>query len=370
MTTPNISTVSPTDPIPGTEISPDYTTLATWEADADGEVNAAQHALCYAGDLEPVVIASWTGTPDVTDYPRVYTAPDNRHDGTATQANGARIDASGDSGAIQISENYTRIEGLRLVVDNCEGIDVPPGVSNCLIDGCNIVMINVVTANTNGIQMNHVSAADFEDTIRIINNVIYGEDPAAGGRGIYLYSGSIAAEDAGKTLKINAYLENNTVSKTGTFMTPYGGIVCRSFLSNSGNVATVDIVTLQNNVCTGNSIDFHYPISGGSTVTTSAPDDVDYNLSEDLTSDDKGTAENCVTGATAADVHVNVDTNLALKEGSDAIESGVNLFENDGMTQDAIEIPRQSTGAFDMGAFRFGYVATPVTTLMLLSVGK
>lgn len=94
----------------------DFTNLATWEAWADDQTNAAQWAECYAGgDLGAVTLSGWATTPTTSAYPRIYVAEGNKHTGKDESVGAYIID---NLVAISSYLPYLRVEGLRIDVTN------------------------------------------------------------------------------------------------------------------------------------------------------------------------------------------------------------------------------------------------------------
>ncbi|KKK90797.1 hypothetical protein LCGC14_2719410, partial [marine sediment metagenome] len=121
-----------------------YTTLAAWWAAKGGSGTTAPHAECYTGaDLGTVTISGAVGTPTSDYYVRIYTATGERHDGTRSGTTGTYLN-TGNQHGIDVQENYTRIEGLRLYRSNGQqkgAIALTNSVTNILVDGCVVVGI-------------------------------------------------------------------------------------------------------------------------------------------------------------------------------------------------------------------------------------
>ena len=244
----------------------DYTTLQTWESWADGQGSADQWAECYdGGDLGEVSVQSWTATPSSTLYPRIYVAEGEGHDGTAASG-GAYINHDGSQ--MTMSENYTRVEGLR-IVSSINGRTMSlAGDGGQILDGCLIINDYGSSGSWSDIYCSGVR------TIPVIvrNNIIYGKDATR--FGIYFYSNEAS---------IDHYCEiyNNTVDGCHNY-----GIQVRS-VGATGWTAIVE-----NNICTTNSTDFRWLV-GVINVTAN------NNCSDDATADDTTADDPIVDGGKA-----------------------------------------------------------------------
>ena len=301
----------------------DYTTLAAWEDYADDQASAAQWAECYDGtaDLGQVLIDGWTGTPSSTEYPRIYAAPGERHDGTAGSS-GAWIDVDTATNGIYMNiVSYTVIEGIRFELNYSAGAAYPIYNNRCdnsIIDGCLFV---VVSANASSILifLRHYTDGG-PQTFTARNNVMYGN--GTGSAGIYAYSrGNFAASI------MNVYLYNNTVNDCGD----------RGIYFYQYNDADTINFTLENNICTNNTTDFEQYRNRGTRVGNN-------NCSEDDTADDWD-GSGSITLQTPSDLFETVGSDHNLKTGSAAINAGKTIS---GFNWDAVGNTR--SGTWDMGA--------------------
>jgi len=155
----------------------DYTTLQAWEDWADGQASADQWAECYTGgNLGAVLIQTWTGVPDSTHYPRIYTPKDQRHEMVNNNL-GAYIEAST---PVNIKLNYTRVEGLRIraTAGSTSAIYISPG-NGVLITGIVIdsnLLIPITGTSIGYAIFTNIIRSGFGGNVENIyrNNIIYG----------------------------------------------------------------------------------------------------------------------------------------------------------------------------------------------------
>jgi hypothetical protein len=118
----------------------DYTSLASWEADRNGDITGLgpEIAECYNMSLtETVTFNGWTTT--AADYIRIYVPTAERHNGTFST--GFKITGGGADDTLRLAEEYIRFEGLAIeATGNFFGInDVGIGsagevrIQHCLI---------------------------------------------------------------------------------------------------------------------------------------------------------------------------------------------------------------------------------------------
>lgn len=158
----------------GTEAHP-YNTLNEAEQAKDGNITGAGPTtfICQGNtqeDTAAVAVADWTTTS--SDYVEIKTVAD-RHDGTWDT--GAYRLVTSNAGALLISENYVRIDGLQIHTSSIDGADQVVNitgqdaandvrVSNCVVRG----------ANTTSFAQAGVAVADTDAILTLWNTIIYG----------------------------------------------------------------------------------------------------------------------------------------------------------------------------------------------------
>ena len=185
----------------------DYTTLSAWEAGEQADITGLGPSVaeCYSmSDTTAVVIAGWTTT--ASDYIRIYTPTSERHDGKWNTSK-YRL-TSGNSTAIDISEDFVRLDGLQLYhdgvsADNRYAVNISGTGAGAVIYVTNCIL----RGNNNGgwydSGVNTTSTA--VGTIYIYNNMIYdwGRSGSASHAGICI--------NAPGASSIDAYVYNNTI---------------------------------------------------------------------------------------------------------------------------------------------------------------
>lgn len=282
----------------------DFTTLAAYEAFADGQASGDQWAECYTGgDLGFVEVSGWTGTINASTYPRIYGASGNRHDGDITA--GAYVSDAGGYLSV-VSTDFVEVDGIRF---SGQGKRVTISDSNsftlrnCLIEGTSTVTPQALLIT-------------FSTSALVFNNIIIGG----------LYGCQVNANASGAA---SAELYNNTIYGSGT------GIR----VSETTNNATC---TAKNNIVMGcTSSDFG--TSGAVSLTS------DYNLISDASLTSLGVkGANDIESATLAAVLTDAaNDDFTLVSGSAAIDSGLDLSA----TIDAFDIAGTARGTWDRGAF-------------------
>jgi len=182
-----------------------YTSLSAWEA-AENRDLVASDEIAVARiegpwtnpDTSPVVIDGWT--TDATHYIKIYTTLDARHGGKWDNTK-YRLETT-DSTAVDVNENYVKIDGLQIsvnysAVNHLNGIDFGSSAGDFSVSNS---IIKSVGNNDygDGIFFKNPKNAS---TLKIWNNVIYGFNEFSS-EGIYSddYYG-----------KLTAYIYNNTV---------------------------------------------------------------------------------------------------------------------------------------------------------------
>lgn len=302
----------------------DYLTLQLWEDWADDQTNYFQWAECFRGsDLGGVIIDGWQGR-SLTAYPKIYASTSQRHDGTLS------YDSAYLEGAIQIGEQYTVIEGMKVISTGQEyGIGSSDPLSDLTIDG------NLIFCEDGGWQSGifcYGPSGLLASNIVIRNNIIYGTN--ALDFGIYITGAFyIAPAD------VDAYIYNNTIvdcDAYGIFLE--GGEQLEPPLSGIMNIYAT------NNIVFDSGTDFYADGTGTQNLYGG------YNLSSDETGDDWG-ATGSLTGKTATAQFLGTTTNWRLKATADAWNAGDTLED---FYWDAFRDPRPQDGAWSMGALE-GY---------------
>lgn len=139
-----------------------------WEFEIDGTWSS--------DDTTNVDIGGWT--TDATRYVRIYTTATARHDGTSRSTNAYVLAPTGTSHCIVLNQEYTRIEGLEIILkdnpaNSSEGIRCDAGSDDSTIDKC-IIWHDASDTDADGIYLwnssNHING----HTINIYNCFIYG----------------------------------------------------------------------------------------------------------------------------------------------------------------------------------------------------
>jgi hypothetical protein len=329
----------------------DYADLATWEAWADDQASADQWAECYddATDMGEVTIASWSATPDASNYPRIYTPKAERHDGTSGSA-GAWIEVTSATMGVNISATpFTRVEGIRFKM-NCNSIGTyciyHIGTGSAIIDSNLCVG---TSEHADSVYIASISGVLAMSDVEIRNNIIYAAGTAK--TGIFVNASALYSD-----VSWAGNVQNNTVDDCATY-----GV--RMQEDDYGNTATVN-VTLENNICTNNGTDFSSTVSNGSVTGNN-------NCSEDATGDDWDGSDSIIN-QTPANLFVTEGTDHNLKTGSNAIDAGKTIA---GWDWDALHISgdnwRPQGSAWDMGALEKeqAVVGPPTGTLLMMGVG-
>lgn len=327
----------------------DYTTLASWWTFAQGE-STAQHAECYTGgDLGEVNIASATFTPTDSEYFRIYAADGEKHDGT-TASTGAYININSTSHGVQISEHYTRIEGIRFTANALKDGVFVNGADGCVIDSCNFVAEGS-TGFRNGINCEVVEA---NGGIYIRNNVIYGLGKGGGG-GIADYGAiTVVVMIFSGTYDWASYIENNSIHNVHRTTDGYGrGITCIEV--QIGGTLTHD-VEARNNIATDcETVDYYESITNG-TITGGG-----YNTSSDGTGNIYGSTGS-ETNEAAADIYTTPASDLRLLTTAEAYDGGTTSVN---FTNSNQGVTRPEGAAWDKGAFEMVQTYAPANMIVI-----
>jgi len=281
----------------------DYVTIT------DAGDSAIAVAECYndwpGGLDDSVTIDGWT--TNATNYVKLTVAEGNRHNGIAGTGFVLDPDSGVDITAVDVKENYTKIEYFEIDGTQTTGyagalIGVSPSTDYVSIHNCLLY---------NG-PYSGIKVAGGCDYTYIWNNIIYG-CATSGEAGIYLdtsYSSLLS------------YLYNNTVIDCGT------GIEV---------VGTNGTVVAKNNLCQGSGTNFSGIFDSSS----------DYNVSSDTTSTggvhDRVSQSTTFIDVANKDYHLSINDETALGFGED-LSSDSNLsFSSD------IDLQRRA-GRWDIGA--------------------
>ncbi len=313
----------------------DYTSLATWwaaEKGGGGSANVAAWAECYGWvDLNPVVISGAGYTSTSVYYSKIYAATTNR--ATGHESGGGAYCDVGNVVAIDISEHYTRVEGIRFLVSSdgtaARAIYIR-GVTGCVFDGITIE-VTALNAITSFIYAYFDAGGR---TITLRNIILYGNNSATRANGLLVNCYGAATATAS--------VQNCGVSQLSSHVDS----VAIRFSASQGRTLTV---TSTNNVVTGTGgDDYRETEATGGVVNVTQT----YCLSSDATASTWGGAGNLIN-QTPADVWEDVATDLRLKADPDpdldspAIRAGTNLTGT--FATDATGRTRPATGAWDMG---------------------
>jgi hypothetical protein len=128
----------------------DYTTISAWESDKQGNLVTAdqvQIGECYNETFAENVVIDGS-TTDATRYMKLTVAAGERHSGTA--GTGAEIDPSSSGHAVELKDDYTRLEWLEITgvsASSNEGVRI--GADNCLLR--NLIIHDLTPADSDGI---------------------------------------------------------------------------------------------------------------------------------------------------------------------------------------------------------------------------
>ena len=316
--------------------SRNYTTPASWEStEGGGTLSDIEEGDMYNDSTFNLTTATtFDGTTTSSTAYMHLTAPaSERHSGTAASG-GVLIDNDYNSFCFVISDNYTRIEWLRMI--NCGNQNGHSSIhnsnaNNSLVQNLLIYDYNENgTINTRGIQEGSGGAGT--DTLTIRNTIIYAGKQTGIGGGVV---GSAFT------------LENVTVSGNEN------GII-----DNSSTMSVTNSISMNNS-----TNDLRIDTAGSSQS---------YNMCEDTASNcfaSNPSCTGCQIGKTYTDQFVNTTAgseDFHLKAFSDAIDNGTDLSANfsndiDNRTR-PIKDPRLArSGTWDIGADEFG----PTNDLLL-----
>ena len=163
----------------------EYTTIAAWEADVDGELDMLEKGECAAEVFdENVTITSSTTTSDY--YMWLTSESGAEHDGRADEvssAGNARIEGDTNLGVIYIYDEYTRVDWLEQYIDtDAAGVAVTVGS----VSACTIYVHHMLAHNNH--KSSHagnwgIYCGDVDAVMYVYRNISYGH----GSEGIYGY---------------------------------------------------------------------------------------------------------------------------------------------------------------------------------------
>jgi hypothetical protein len=301
----------------------DYETLQSWWTNwASLQTNSAQWAECYSGgDLGGLVIDNGSGTPKANEYFRIYAHHNERHGGR-TDTPCAYL-----KGKIEIGEQYTRIEGLRIDCSGeTEGINQYDPISDFIADGNLIYSTN----NTDyGIYLyGGPGAGSIVTNIIIRNNIVYGSNTMS--YGIFITGANYLAGGHGV---FQVY--NNTIHDAADYGIMIEGQDAFEFFDDSD----ITIYATNNIITDSGTLDYYGDGYGIMTLSGG------YNLSSDATGDDWG-ATGSLTGKTASAQFENPVSDWNIKTNSNVYNAGTTLST---FFWDSLRTPRPQFSTWDMG---------------------
>ena len=273
-----------------------YATWAAAESAQNGDM-AGRGVVGFegtGGDLGVVAVSGGSNI-DSSNYIRLYPASGEEHDGKTTSDDGCYVDAD-DSTAFNISDEYVRVEGIRVQGSTSAEWSASTGVTctadNVLIDGLVVVYTG---AQTNGLYYG-ISVASASSTVQ--NVTVYDNTTNAGDA-----TAITAVSSDGGTHSVTVL----NCSVNGSFTTGF------LFQQNSGTLNGVST----NNVAMNCGNDF-LNLGSAANVTWT------YGCSSDATADDEGGSGNLIS-KTDSNQWVSVGSDHNVKDDSaDIYDSGTN----------------------------------------------
>jgi len=341
----------------------DYNTLNAWLADVQA-YEATQHtdrdnigpitivgspfwAECYGGaNLTTtwcyVNITNYDATN--THFVRIYAAPGHRANGLfdargfyddVDVPQGAYCKVSNSGSVIQSGQSaHMRIEGLRLMGNEAAGAQVSLTVS----DHC-LLQANTIQTTTVGTQFGKhgiIGTLDFfgqgtsaDRTVIFRNNVICSDGSGKDTSGILTL---VWTRKDGQALRLFLHEDNNTLMNLGGAVTGELSGLFHNVLMSSPYTGTAETILVRRNnlslkpaAAYACYVDQKSGPQPGNVTFSYAADE--YNLSNDGTADDFGntTPGSCMTNVDAADVVRDETADAALKRGSPAVGTGIDL---------------------------------------------
>ncbi len=338
--TPNISEVG---------LGKTFATLQAWWDVVKILTSAAQHAKVFSGaDLGVLDMSGATFTPTAVDFPRIFVAPGEGHDGS-DPTTGAHIVVNGAVNGLDIQEDFVRVEGLGIDGNTSSAIAGIKGtaVSNLIVEGI-LADFSAGTGGT-GIFLDSSSATSSGNVIR--NCIAIRANGSSFGIEVRCVTFAGSESHEVKIQNCTVYSPNSSA---------FDGF--RFEAEAFGGTATTN-VTCENCIGMGNNrADFvkNENSAGGTAVVNVTANN---NLSEDTTADDFGGTGHVIS---QTDTDVFIDPALDsyfLKDGSAAFQSGKNLsslFLNDAVGHPHATEPVTSVSrSFDMGALaNYPFIST------------
>jgi len=318
---PNISTIK--------SAGGDFSTLQTWEDWADDQDSACQWAECYSGfDMGEVTISGWSSTPTASEYPRIYAADGEKHNGVQTSTSGAYIrHDSAAANAIEISENYTRIEGIKITKTVTDVVTIinTTETSGVLVADCLLIYTGGADSGMSAIYIRgNGNTSGTAATVR--NNIIYGGNAEAGNN---ILRGIRCRADVGGTgdLYVNIWNNSVTCAKSGFSLT-----------QNSGTL----YATIENNLAINAETSCFDWLAGNFTSNN--------NASEDATASGGGGSNHKNSITPANEVTYELINLKPLATSTNVKDSGKTIAS---FSVDAFGVTRPYGSAWDIGAFEY-----------------
>ena len=315
----------------------DYTELTAWENYAGGEDNAGQYAEVYAGgDVGVITITGWNDTPNATDYPKVFAAAGNQHDGTGQNANADVAYGTNEDGAaacINALIGFVRVEGMRYEVTGAVGsprcIEFDTAGFNGRVTNCELINSSSVQLGNFGWGVGDNCTYTAGTHVFYLTNNIFINKNTVADRGSHSFKLDANGAEAGGPCVINLYAHHNTM---------------KGLDSNSGSFS-VDVSTLgialNVNVYASNNAEYGSKSGqdawvtaddGTATVTFS---EVQNNASDDTSCTDNWSGSGTVTGLSGT--AFSDATNFDMRPASGGLLAGAGASSvTEGPTTDAV----------------------------------
>lgn len=320
-------------------MSPDYTSLADWAADALADINPFQTALCFTGaDLGEVWLSNPITSPDSTNHYTIRSNDlSNRHN-LRNNLRGAYLTSATNNGiGIGAGMHYTEVIGMTILV---------------------------ASGNNSYAAIKVVSTSGTLTGVKLLKNLIIGES-SAGGTGINFYANdaniasalvannavmchkiiangiTVEGEDTGTSTTITIEIYYNTVNRSNGNSYAISG-------EDGKNSSTINL-TMKNNI----GLDYQPAASTADFRIDSSLGTKTY--SNNMSSDASAPGANSITGTTSSKQFIGPDTDLRLREGASAVDAAITVAS---VTDDALDTSRPIGSAPDMGCFE-GEVPLP-----------
>ena len=325
----------------------DFTLLQLWEDYAGAQANAAQHAECYGGgNLGPLLMLSRPAcTPDATDYPYIYVADGEGHNGDILQGAYIEQDTAGALLSITSDLQYTKVKGLRFERDATGGavVEIQGDSSNCEFEDL------LIHGDSVSSEFYFLPGSDVNLTGIVIEGcVCLNETNTTTNAAVFA-----ACQSSGGAVETEVAIRNSTFYGAGTGTT---GVNAGAL----GDDATVT-VTCENVIVMGYTNCFATLAFAGSPTFDVT---INNSMSSDATANDFAGSDN-VINETDTDVFLDpANDSYFLKDGSAALAAGKDLSAY--LTNDAVGHPHatlwpngEGSASWVMGAFAsYPFVAT------------